>query len=70
MNFCDHCQGQRFDRARVLRALRQVRKEWRTRDRGSRPEAALAAALQAVRALDILHLETEDEDDIGSDVVH
>ena len=25
MSFCDHCQGQRFDRAQVLRALRAAR---------------------------------------------
>ena len=26
MSFCVHCEGQRFDRARVLRALRQVKR--------------------------------------------
>ena len=29
MSFCDHCQGQRFDRARILRALREARKQLR-----------------------------------------
>ena len=26
MSFCDHCEGQRFDRAQVLRLLRATRK--------------------------------------------
>jgi hypothetical protein len=67
-NFCDHCQGQRFDRARVLRALRQLRKDLRERGRGRRADEALVLALNAVRALEIPHLDGEDE---GEDqVVH
>ena len=66
MNYCEHCQGQRFDRARVLRALRQVRED--LRNEGARQaDEALALALNAVRALEIPHLEPEDEDD---QVVH
>ncbi len=62
-NFCDHCDGQRFDRARVLRALRQLRNDLRARDRGRGRKAddALALALKAARALDIPHLDVEDE---------
>ena len=61
MSYCDHCEGQRFDRARVLRALRQVRKTLHTgRRRGA--DEALELALQAVRALEIPHLEFEEEE--------
>lgn len=56
MSFCEHCEGQRFDRARVLRALRQVRRDLPPADR-RRCAAALELALQAVRTLDIPHLE-------------
>lgn len=66
MSYCDHCEGQRFDRARVLRALRQVRRDlWKGNCRT--PQEALAAALQAVRALELPHLEWEEE---GEEVVH
>jgi hypothetical protein len=67
MSFCDHCDGQRFDRARVLKALRQVRREFRAERRGAKCDAAIAAAMDAVRGLDIPHLEWEAEDDL---VVH
>jgi hypothetical protein len=56
MSYCEHCEGQRFDRARVLRALRQVRHQLGPDDR-RRCEPALELALRAVRALDIPHLE-------------
>ena len=67
MSFCEHCEGQRFDRARVLRALRQVRRDLRATRQGAKCETAIAAALDAIRALDIPHLEWEPEDDV---VVH
>ena len=63
MNYCEHCQGQRFDRARVLRALRQVRENLQNKDGVRHADEALALALEAVRALEIPHLEPEDEDD-------
>jgi hypothetical protein len=67
MSYCEHCEGQRFDRARVLRALRQVRKNVRAM-RGCRVDDVLELALQAVRELDIPHLDhVEDEE---YDVVH
>jgi hypothetical protein len=67
MSFCDHCEGQRFDRARVLRVLRQVRRDLsKTRD-ASKAEEALSLALNAVKALDIPHLEVFDE---GDEIVH
>jgi hypothetical protein len=65
MSFCDHCEGQRFDRARVLRALRQLRRDLRGSDRTA--AEAVSAALHAVRTMDIPHLELEDETD---EVVH
>lgn len=66
MSFCEHCEGQRFDRARVLRALRQVRRQLPASER-RRCEAAFDAALQAVRTLDIPHLELVDE---GYEILH
>jgi hypothetical protein len=69
MNYCEHCQGQRFDRARVLRALRQVREDLRARSRGAGGHAddALVLALNAVRALEIPHLEPDEGEE---QVVH
>lgn len=66
MSFCVHCEGQRFDRARVLRALRQVRSELRA-GKNTTPEEALELALQAVKSLEIPHLEWEDD---SGQVVH
>jgi hypothetical protein len=66
MSWCDHCQGQRYDRARVLRVLRQARRDLaraRPRDPAA---AALAAAIQAVRTLDIPHV---DFDELEPDAV-
>jgi hypothetical protein len=65
MSFCEHCEGQRFDRARVLRALRQLHRELRDAD----PCAgeAVNAALHAIRSMDIPHLEIVEEED---EVVH
>jgi hypothetical protein len=66
MSYCEHCEGQRFDRARVLRALRQVKQDLRSGDAAT-AQRALDMALQAVKALEIPHLEWEDE---GAEVVH
>ena len=63
MSFCEHCEGQRFDRARVLRALRQLQRELRTADRCA--GEAVNAALHAIRNMDIPHLEVvEDVDEV------
>ena len=59
MSYCEHCEGQRFDRARVLRLLRQIRKDFEQTDGGSADEA-LDQALQAIRTMDVPHLEWED----------
>ncbi len=59
MAFCEHCQGQRFDRAQVLRALRAMRRELGRGKRRSSVDDALATAIHAVRSLDIPHVEPE-----------
>jgi hypothetical protein len=70
MSFCDHCQGQRFDRAQVLRALRSARAKLR----GSHPDAVvdstIAAAIQVVRELEIPHLELDEGPVVDGEVVH
>ena len=58
MSFCEHCEGQRFDRAQVLRVLRARRNNLR---KHSRAEEALGMAIKAVRALEIPHVEHLDE---------
>jgi len=67
-NFCEHCLGQRFDRAQVLRTLRKVREDLREKGHGSTADEALVVALNAVRGLEIPHLELEE--DMESQVVH
>ena len=47
----------------MLRALRQVREDLQNKDGVRHADEALALALDAVRALEIPHLEPEDEDD-------
>jgi len=69
-NFCEHCEGQRFDRAQVLRALRRVRRDLRGRGCGKKVEDAIAEALTAVARLDLPHLQVDDEGDEGDEVVH
>lgn len=66
MSFCEHCQGQRFDRSRVLRQLRELQKEMRTAGR-PQCEGVILAAINAIRDLDIPHLEPEE--DFGDDVI-
>jgi imidazolonepropionase-like amidohydrolase len=61
MSFCDHCEGQRFDRAQVLRVLRATRKRLRTANMACSADQTIAMAIEAVRALDIPHLEPADE---------
>jgi hypothetical protein len=61
MSFCEHFQGQSFDRAQVLRKLRETRRDVRTQ-RGGRPaEQAIALAIKVVRAMEIPHLEPEED---------
>jgi imidazolonepropionase-like amidohydrolase len=69
MGFCEHCAGQRFDRAQVLRALREARRNLPNTGRSSQADAALAAAIQAVRSLEIPHIEYFDET-TGEETLH
>jgi hypothetical protein len=69
MSFCDHCQGQRFDRAQVLRALRAARKRLRDTSGDCSTDQTLVLAIEAVRALEIPHLEPFDET-VEGEVVH
>ena len=66
-NFCEHCEGQRFDRAQVLRALRQVRTDLRRRGCSKKIDDAIALALKTVKQLELPHVELEDPID---EVVH
>lgn len=68
MSFCEHCQGQRFDRARVLRTLRHLREDLRAAHGGSKVDGAMRKALLAVKALDIPHL--DEDEDYDDEVVH
>jgi hypothetical protein len=70
MSFCDHCQGQRFDRAQVLRALRAARAK--VRESGAAActtDDIFAIAIEAVRTLDIPHLDVLD-DVVDGEVIH
>jgi hypothetical protein len=69
MAFCEHCEGQRYDRAQVLRVLRATRKKLRQQRRAGRADEILGAAIQAVRELEIPHLERLDDVTDGQ-VVH
>jgi hypothetical protein len=62
MSFCDHCEGQRFDRAQVLRALRDTRRRLRESPDSKTVEQALTLAIDSVRRLEIPHLDIDDED--------
>ena len=68
MSYCDHCQGQRFDRGRVLRALRRVRRDLQESDRECGADEAIVLALRAVQTLDLPHLDEEEEDEY--EVIH
>ena len=69
MSFCDHCEGQRFDRARILRVLRESRKRLQRSDAICSADQALASVIDAVRTLDIPHLDFVD-DVVDGEVVH
>lgn len=69
MSFCDHCEGQRFDRAQVLRLLRATRRKLREQAAPCSADEAVAMAIHAVRTLEIPHLDPVDEYN-SSQVVH
>ena len=73
MSFCEHCEGQRFDRAQVLRQLRQTRARLRDNALSWTADEALTIAIKSVRALEIPHLEpVEDllDETIDDQVIH
>ena len=57
MSFCEHCEGQRFDRAQVLRTLRSTRKRLRAQATEYTADEALRLVTETVRSLEIPHLE-------------
>ena len=67
MSFCEHCAGQRFDRAQVLRALREARKRLRSEGSECSSDEAIALVIRAVWNLEIPHLELLEE--MGDDTV-
>ncbi len=67
MGFCEHCAGQRFDRAQVLRTLRAVRRRFKAGKTQCSGLEAIDLAIQAVRALETTHLELLE--DMGDDTV-
>ena len=69
MSFCEHCQGQRFDRAQVLRVLRETERNLRRSTASTAAAQALAVAIDTIRRLEIPHLEPE-EDDVTGQSVH
>ena len=70
MSFCEHCQGQRFDRAQVLRALRAARQRLRDTKAQCDADQTLALAIETVRALEIPHLDPIDDEVVNGEVVH
>ena len=69
MSFCEHCQGQRFDRAQVLRVLRETERNLRRSAASKVAAQAIAVAINTIRHLEIPHLEP-DEDDVTGQSVH
>ena len=61
MGFCEHCEGQRFDRAQVIRQLRQTRARLRREGIPCTADEALMLAIKSVRALEVPHLEPIDD---------
>ena len=68
MGFCEHCEGQRFARAQVLRVLRATRRQLRSQTIATNADDVLAMAINVVRSLEIPHLEILDE--IRDEVIH
>jgi hypothetical protein len=70
MSFCDHCSGQRFDRAQVLRALRAARRKVRREKTSAAAEEAIALVIEAVRTLEIPHFDSIDDEVVDGEVIH
>ena len=69
MSFCEHCAGQRFDRARVLRVLRAALRDLRAKGGSRAGVEALVLAIHQIRSLEIPHLEMLD-DSVEGEVIH
>ena len=48
MAFCDHCDGQRYDRAQILRTLRAMRLKMRESDASGDAERVIELAIETV----------------------
>lgn len=70
MSFCDHCEGQRFDRAQVLRTLRALRNQIRESKAPGDAEQVIALAIETVRTLEIPHFDTFDDEVVDGEVIH
>ena len=71
MSFCEHCEGQRFDRAQVLRVLRRTRRGLLRQQQVTKAEdVVMALVINAVRTLEIPHLELVDDQDLTDEVIH
>ena len=68
MGFCEHCEGQRFDRAQILRVLRATRRQLRGQHRLTSTDDVMAMAINVVRSLEIPHLDVLDE--MPDEVIH
>jgi adenylate kinase len=68
MSFCEHCQGQRFDRAQVLRTLRETQRVLRRSAASKIAEQTLAIAIDTIRKMAIPHLEVEEEEPASQSV--
>ena len=68
MGFCEHCEGQRFDRAQVLRVLRATRRQLHGQSRLTTTDDVLEMAINVVRSLEIPHLDVLD--DMPDEVIH
>ncbi len=69
MAFCDHCDGQRYDRAQILRTLRAMRLKMRESDASGDAERVIELAIETVRSLQIPHFEVVD-DVVDIEVIH
>ncbi len=70
MSFCEHCEGQRFDRAQVLRVLRRTRRGLLRQQQVTKAEDVMALVINAVRTLEVPHLELVDDQDLTDEVIH
>lgn len=68
MSFCPHCEGQRFDRARVLRILRASRKQLQGSEETEVAQDALTSVIDTIRRLEIPHLELDEV--VEGEIIH